>query len=142
MAFSIDTSTEFGKRAQAKLENEQVAWLTTVDPSGRPYPSPIWFLLEEDGTLLMYSRPNQKKLSNISENAFVAFNFNTDEHGNDVVIFEGAAVLDESANPSHEHPKYLEKYHKGILSLGMTDESFSEAYSVPIRVILQKLRGF
>ena len=95
MAFTIDTSTDFGKRQHAKLKNEQAAWLTTVDGDGRPFPSPIWFLYEDDGTLLIYSRPNQPKLRNIASNAAVSLNFNSDEHGNDVVIFEGAAVIDE-----------------------------------------------
>ena len=34
MAFTIDTSTDFGKRVKHRLENEQVAWLTTVNGNG------------------------------------------------------------------------------------------------------------
>ena len=140
MAFSVDTSTEFGKRVMALLEDEQVAWLTTVDGNGRPFPSPVWFL-HEDGTLLIYSMPNTPKLRNIDGNAAVAFNFNCDTHGEKVVIFEGAATVDASAVPAHQHPAYLKKYHEGIESINMTDESFSRAFSVPVRVVLQKVRG-
>jgi PPOX class probable F420-dependent enzyme len=142
MAFTIDTSTDFGKRQKAKLENEQVAWLTTVDGDGRPFPSPIWFLYEDDGTLLIYSRPNKPKLRNIATNAAVSLNFNSDEHGIDVVIFDAAAVIDESAVPVQEHPVYLEKYREGIKSIDMTPESFTAEFSVAIRVILQKVRGY
>jgi hypothetical protein len=116
MAFTIDTSTDLGKRAKHLLEHEQVAWLTTVDGDGRPYPSVIWFLYEDDGTVLIYSRPNKTKLRNIASN--------------------------ESAVPALQHPAYLAKYHEGILSIDMTDESFSKAFSVAIRVILQNVRGF
>ncbi len=66
MALTIDTSTEFGKRVEHRLEHEQVAWLTTVDGSGRPFPSLIWFLYEDDGTLLIYSQQNKTKLRNIA----------------------------------------------------------------------------
>ena len=59
-----------------------------------------------------------------------------------MVILDGAAVIDESSVPAHQHPAYLTKYHEGILSIDMTDESFSAAFSVAIRVILQKARGF
>jgi PPOX class probable F420-dependent enzyme len=142
MAFSIDTSTDFGKRVKHLLEHEQVAWLTTVDGDGRPFPSVIWFLYEDDGTLLIYSRPNKPKLRNIASNAAVSINFNTDEEGEHVVILDCAAVIDESTVPVLQHPGYLAKYHEGILSIDMTDESFSEAFSVAIRVIPQNVRGF
>lgn len=142
MAFTIDTSTETGKRQKARLEKEQVVWLTTVDGDGRPFPSPVWFLYDDDGTLLIYSQPNKPKLRNIASNAAVSVNFNSDEKGSDVIIFEGAAVIDESVAPAQEHPAYLEKYRKGIESIDMTPESFTAAFSVPVRVVIQKVRGY
>ena len=142
MAFTIDTSTDFGKRQQAHLENEQVAWLTTVNGDGRPFPSPIWFVYDNDGTMLIYSQPNKPKLRNIGSNAAVSVNFNTDKAGNDVVIFDAAAVIDESAVPALENSAYLEKYRDGIKSIDMTPESYSAAFSVAIRVVIQKARGF
>lgn len=142
MTFTIDTSTELGKRAQRLLDTGYVAWLTTVDGDGRPFPSPVWFLYEDDGTLLIYSQPNKPKLRNIASNARVSINFDTEENGDRVVIFDGAAVIDESAKAVADHAAYLAKYHDGILTLDMTDDSFSKDFSVPIRVILQKLRGW
>lgn len=142
MTLKIDTSTEFGKRAQHQLETETVIWLTTVDGDGRPYPSPVWFVYEDDGTVLIYSRPNKPKLRNIASNARVALNFDTEGKGSRVTIFDGAAVIDESANAVIERRDYLDKYHDRILGLGMTNEIYSQTYSVAIRVVLQKLRGF
>jgi PPOX class probable F420-dependent enzyme len=101
----------------------------------------IWFLYEEDGTLLIYSQPNKTKLRNIASNAAVSINFNSDEHGTGMVILDGAAVIDESANPAANHEAYLAKYSAGIASIDMTPESFSAEFSVPIRVVLQKVRG-
>lgn len=142
MAFTIDTSTEFGKRAVDRLKNEQVIWLTTVNGNGRPFPSLVWFYYEDDGSLLIYSQPNKTKLRNIDSNAAVSLNFNADEHGNNMIVFDGAAVIDESANPAANHDAYVAKYKGGIESIEMTPESFSAEYRVPIRVILQKIRGF
>lgn len=141
MAFTIDTSTDFGKRVKDRLEREQVAWLTTVDGNGRPVPSLIWFLYEPDGTVLIYSQPNKTKLRNISSNAAVTLNFNSDEHGSNMIILSGAAVIDESANPAANHDAYLAKYNDGIASIDMTPESFAAEFSVPIRVVLEKVRG-
>ncbi len=141
MAFTIDTSTDFGKRVKHRLDNEQVAWLTTVNGDGRPFPSPIWFFYEVDGTVLIYSQPNKIKLRNIASNAAVTLNFNADEHGNNVIVLDGAAVIDESANPAANHDAYIAKYRGGIESIDMTPESFAAEFSVPIRVVLQKVRG-
>lgn len=141
MPFTIDTSTDFGKRVERRLRDESVAWLTTVDGSGRPFPSPVWFLHEEDGTVLVYSQPNKLKLRNIDSNANVALNFNASEHGEDVIILNGAAIIDESANPAANHDAYLAKYRDSIKAIGMTHASFSAEYSVAVRIILQKVRG-
>jgi PPOX class probable F420-dependent enzyme len=142
MPFTLDTSTDLGKRAKHLLETGYVAWLTTVDGDGRPFPSPVWFLYEDDGTVLIYSQPNKPKLRNLDSNAAVALNFDTEENGDRVVIFQGAAVIDESSNAVANHAAYLAKYHDGIVALGMTDESFSNDFSVAVRVVLQKLRGW
>lgn len=142
MALTIDTSTDFGKRVEKHLKDNQVIWLTTVDGAGRPFSSPVWFLYEDDGTLLIYSQPNKPKLRNIGSNAAVSVNFDTDAHGEHVVVFDAAAEIDESANPAANHDAYLAKYRDGIKSIGLTDESFSADYSVAIRVILQKVRGW
>jgi PPOX class probable F420-dependent enzyme len=142
MTLTMDTSTDLGKRAGRLLETGYVAWLTTVDGDGKPFPSPIWFLYENDGTVLIYSQPNKPKLRHIDSNAAVSLNFDTEENGDRVVIFQGAAVVDESSKAVVDHDAYLAKYHEGILALGMTDESFSNDFSVAIRVVLQKLRGW
>lgn len=142
MTLTIDTSTEFGQRVQHQLETETVVWLTTVDGDGRPYPSPVWFVYEDDGTVLIYSQPNKPKLRNIASNAAVALNFDTQDGGDRVTVFEGAAVIDESARAVIDRADYLAKYHDHILELGMTDETYSQSFSVAIRVVLQKVRGF
>ena len=40
----IDSSTEFGKRVEQRLRDEQIGWIVTVGTDGTPQPSPVWFL--------------------------------------------------------------------------------------------------
>jgi hypothetical protein len=42
-AVNIDTTTERGARVAARLRDELVAWLVTVEPDGTPVPTPVWF---------------------------------------------------------------------------------------------------
>jgi PPOX class probable F420-dependent enzyme len=137
----VDTSTEFGARVERRLREEEVIWLTTVDGSGRPEPSPVWFLWQ-DGELLIYSQPNKPKLRNIERNPHVALSFNTTSDGGDVVVIAGEGRADPSAPPASAEAAYVEKYRDAIRRIGMTPESFAQSYSIAVRVRPTRLRGY
>lgn len=136
-----DPSTPFGQRIEAKLSGAKIIWLITSDADGTPQPSPVWFLREGE-TLLIYSKPNAPKLRNIAASPRVALHFDSDPDGNEVIIFHGTAAVDTDAPPVDRPGPYLEKYRAGIADIDMTPESFAAAYSTPIRVRLEKVRGF
>ncbi len=48
-----------------RLRANLMVWLTTVRPDGRPESVPVWFLLREDETFLIYSQPTKIKLSRL-----------------------------------------------------------------------------
>ena len=137
----IDFNSEFGKRVHKRLEHESVIWLTTVDSKGNPQPRPVWFLWDGE-TILIYSQPAAHKLRHIEKNARVALNFNSDEEGGDVVVILGQAEIMRPSTPANQIAAYLEKYRGGIAGIEMTPESFSQEYSVAIRVKPERLRGF
>jgi PPOX class probable F420-dependent enzyme len=129
----LDTTTGAGKRAGARLKEEEVAWMTTVRSDGQPQTVPVWFLWDDE-EVLIYSQPNTQKLKNISLNPRVGLNLNSDEQGDDVVRLEGMASIDEDAPPSSEVPSYVEKYREGIARIGFDVEGFARSYSVAVRV--------
>jgi len=92
----FDTTTEAGKRAETRLKEEKVAWMTTVRSDGQPQTVPVW-LLWDDEEILIYSQPNRQKLRNITRNPRVGLDLNSNEQGNDVVRLEGTASIDEDA---------------------------------------------
>ena len=51
---------------EARLRANLMAWLTTVRPDGRPDSVPVWFLLRDDETILVYSQPGKMKLRNVA----------------------------------------------------------------------------
>jgi PPOX class probable F420-dependent enzyme len=138
--FTLDRSNAFHARAADRLTTETVAWLVTVDADGTPEPSPIWFLWDGAGKVLIYSQET-RKVRNIEARPRVALHFNDIDGGN-VVIFTGTAVADRSHPVAIDHPHYLEKYAGGIAALGSTNEQFSAEYHVPIVMTIEKLRGF
>jgi len=137
----LDLNTEFGQRVQRRLFQEAVIWLTTVDPDGSPQPRPVWFLWDGEAVLI-YSQPGAHKLRHIEKNPQVALNFNSDEEGGDVVVILGHAEIQKPSTPANQVSAYLEKYRGGIAGIEMTPESFSQEYSIAIRVKPERLRGF
>lgn len=137
----LDPNNAFHTRAAERLKNEEVGWLVTIGSDGTPQPSPVWFLWDGADSLLIYSQ-HTRKLRNIATQPRVAFHFNSDEHGGNVVTFTG------TARPDDQHPKvadfqpYLDKYAGSIAGIGYTAEQFSSGYDQPVIVTLEKLRGF
>lgn len=137
----LDTSTAFGARVLQRLRDEQIVWLTTTGADGTPQPSPVWFLWQE-GTLLIYSRPNTPKVRNIARNPRVALNFDGDGRGGDIVVFTGEARLAGDAPPADEVGAYTAKYAEGLRRIGMAPDAFAREYSTALRVTPTKVRGF
>ncbi len=135
----LDFSTDLGKRAAERLAKEKVIWLTTVGAEGTPQPNPVWFLWEND-SFLIYTQPASIKVRNLTRNPKVSLHFNSDEDGEDVVVFTGEARFESRVAPAAA--AYLEKYREGIPAIGMTPETFAQSYSIAIRVAPNKMRGF
>jgi PPOX class probable F420-dependent enzyme len=134
---------DFGQRARRRLRDEQLIWFTTTSADGSPQPNPVWFLWEEDTeTVLIYNATNAKRLEHVAVRPRVALNFETDENGDDVMIFLGVAEQALDAPANSEHDAYLDKYREGIATIGSNLEKFAKDYSVPLRIRLTKVRGF
>jgi PPOX class probable F420-dependent enzyme len=136
----IDTSTEFGQRAERRLREEKLAWLTTVDGTGTPQPIPVWFLWDGGDSILIYSRPDTPKLRSIERNPQVSLHLDGNGLGGDIVVATGEAAVSDD-QPAHELPAYVDKYTWGFERNHWTPEQFAADYSVPIRIRLGRIRG-
>ena len=137
----LDESTEFGAHATRRLHEEIIGWLTTVTPEGAPRPIPIWFLWDGDRSILLYSRPEKRKLENISANPRVSLNLDSDRVDADIVICWGTVRVTDDP-PANEVPEYVEKYAERIAALGWTPESFAADFSVPLRIDITRIHGW
>ena len=89
--FTIDTSSDFGKRIARQLDDEKVLWLTTVAKSGTPAPKPVWYLWH-DGQILVSSQPGTAKVQHVvCARPRVSLNFNATHTGGDVGVLTGDA---------------------------------------------------
>ena len=128
-------------RAELRLRDELIIWLTTVSPSGQPQTSPVWFLWD-GAKFLIYSLPCTARTRNIEGNPRVSLNLDGDGHGGAVVTIEGMARIDPQAPASNEVSEYATKYRKKIAGHGWTPESFAVDYPIPIRITPFRARSW
>src|ERR1700678_3489821 len=104
---------ELTGQIEKHLTGDQIVWLTTVTPSRRPAPRPVWFVW--DGTtVIIYSLPDGAKIKHLAANEQVSLHFNSSTGGGDVVVISGRAAVLPAAPPPSEVPGMLDKYRDAI----------------------------
>jgi len=125
----------------ARLDGEEIIWLTTVSSDGQPSSSPVWFHWDGE-TFLILSRPTAGKLANIAQNPRVSLHLEADAVGNDVVTLEGfAKLLPGTLDPARQ-AAYLAKYASGITRLGTDPAEFLADFSSTVEVVPARVRLF
>jgi PPOX class probable F420-dependent enzyme len=119
-----------GRRAhvEGRLRANLMAWLTTVRPDGRPDSVPVWFVLRDDETILIYSQPGKIKLRNIGHNPNVALGLDVTDIGRDIVRIEGTAEHVPGFPRADQVPEYVAKYTERIGAIFGTVARFAEMY--------------
>lgn len=124
----------------AYLQQAYYLWFTTVRQDGTPQPTPGWFLWE-NGPFLIYTGGETQKLRNIQKNPRIALSYSDNNQADSYAVLTREAIVDTGSPPVDQHPDYLRKYAEGIARLGMTPQSFSEQFSVALRVTPVHVRG-
>jgi PPOX class probable F420-dependent enzyme len=135
----LDLSKPKHAAAQARLHEEPIAWLTTVNPAGQPQSTPIWFLWDGD-EFVIYGSKSGPKTPNIKANPHVSLHLEGDSAGGGIVIFEGTARIDETAAGLDGAADYLAKYGDTMKAYGWTPEGMAKDYPHVIRVIPTRVR--
>jgi PPOX class probable F420-dependent enzyme len=124
---------ELTQQIERHLITDQIAWLTTVTPSGRPAPRPVWFVW--DGTAItVYGLSNGAKQRHIAANDKVSVHFDSGPGGGDIVVISGRAELVPGAPPPSKFPGLLDKYLPALEHMGQSTEWYDDHYSVAIRI--------
>jgi PPOX class probable F420-dependent enzyme len=128
-------------RVESRLRTNLMAWLTTVAPDGRPNTVPVWFLLRDDETVLIYSRPGKAKLRNIEHNPAVALGLDVTDLGRDVIRLEGTAARRPDVPPADQVPEYVAKYVERIAAIFGTAEQFAQQFSEAVVITPARLHA-
>jgi PPOX class probable F420-dependent enzyme len=140
MQLTADLPSERRTHVEARLRTNLMAWLTTVNPSGRPDTVPVWFLVDDD-RILVYSQPGKAKLRNIECNPHVSLGLDVTDIGRDIIRFEGTAVRAPDHQRADEVPAYVSKYTERIGAIFDTVERFAGLFSDAIVITPTRLHA-
>ncbi|MBC3194337.1 pyridoxamine 5'-phosphate oxidase family protein [Pseudonocardia sp. C8] len=131
-----DTTVQDALAARAA---DQVLWLGTVTPSGRPTIRPVWFL-HEGGDLLVFSEPGAAKVRHVRHNPQVVVTFPSDPAAASVRVVDGKATVEEAVPSSF--PAYLDKYEPQYAGVGLDRASFDATYHALVRITPTRTWGW
>ena len=141
MQLTAGLSIDRRQRVESRLRTNIMAWLTTVSPTGRPASVPVWFLIRDDESILLYSEPNKPKLRNIGLNPNVALGLDVTDLGRDVIRIEGTATHQAGAPRADQVPEYVAKYVERIAAIFGTAERFAELFPEAVVIVPTKLHA-
>jgi PPOX class probable F420-dependent enzyme len=119
-----------GPRTDA-LAQEEVAWIASVRPDGRPHLVPLWFCWDGDA-IVVFSKADAQKVRNLARDprAMVAVG----EAGADMRIDLLEAVAELGPPPVGLPDTFVDKYRDRLTHLGLSVQRFAETYPLPIRL--------
>jgi PPOX class probable F420-dependent enzyme len=139
MKLTEHLASERRRHVEDRLRGDLIAWLTTVALDGQPVSVPVWFLLRDDESILVYSRPNKSKLRNIAQNPRVALGLDVTDIGRDVIRVHGTAQLADDVPAADQNPQFIEKYAERTRAVFGTPDQMAALYSVALLVTPTRL---
>jgi PPOX class probable F420-dependent enzyme len=127
----LDLTQERDAHIDQRLRENQIIWLGSVRPDGRPHLVAVWFLWTGKD-LLIFSKPNAQKIRNLRQNPHVILALDNTDQGN--IMLEGEAELLDDPLASATLPEYVAKYGVHITGMGYTPETLASVYSQAIRI--------
>jgi PPOX class probable F420-dependent enzyme len=124
---------------EGRLRGNLMAWLTTVRPDGRPDSVPVWYLLRDDETILIYSQPGKIKLRNIDRNPHVSLGLDVTDIGRDIIRVEGTAERVPAFPTADQVPEYVVKYAERIGANFGTAARFAGMFSEAVIITPNRL---
>lgn len=124
---------ELTEQIERHLISDQILWLTTVTPSGRPAPRPVWFVWD-GAEITVYGLNGGAKSRHIAANDKVSVNFDSGPGGGDIVVISARARLVPDAPPPSRFPGLLDKYLPAVESMGRPVHWFDDNYGEAIRI--------
>lgn len=127
--------------AAAALARDEVAWLSSVRPDGRPHLVAVWFHWDGE-RVVAFSKPHARKVENLRREPRVMIAVGTPGPEFDVELIEADAELPAVPTAAVMPQGFGSKYADLLRRAGLTVQRFTEVYSQPIVLRPTRFLGY
>ena len=115
------------------LERDDVVWVSSIRPDGRPHVVPVWFIWD-DGSIVVFSKPSAQKVRNFRRDPRAMVAVGAPTPGFDIELIEADADLSPGPTDETARGRFAAKYETALARAATTVEEFAAVYSQSIRL--------
>lgn len=97
--------------AQQFLREEHGATISTINKDGSPFVTTVWYLLQEDGTLIMTTQEKSQKVKNLRRDPRIAICVG--EGGRSVSLYGTVTISQDQSMVRQDMERLAARYIKG-----------------------------
>ena len=117
-------AVDLSKKAQAFLLELRFAVLATINQDGTPQLTTMWYLLEDDGTILMNTKVGRLKERNLRRDPRISICI---EHDYNFITINGTVqLIDDPQRTQNDIYRLSARYHGEEKARGQMQDQFSK----------------
>lgn len=133
-------TVELSEKARAFLREKRFAVLATLNKDGTPQLTTMWYLLEDDGTILMNTRAGRLKERNMRRDPRIALCF---EDGYNYLTIKGRVeMIDDPQISQRDIHRLSARYHGEEKAKRQMENQFSKERRVTLRLKPEKVQEY
>ena len=133
-------SVELSEKARAFLREKRFAVLATLNRDGTPQLTTMWYLLEDDGTILMNTRAGRLKERNMRRDPRISLCF---EDGYNYLTIKGhVEMIDDPQISQRDIYRLSARYHGEEKAKRQMETQFSKERRVTLRLKPEKVQEY
>lgn len=125
-------AAELSEKARAYLNEIRFAVLATINLDGTPQLTTMWYLLEDDGTMMMNTRAGRAKERNMRRDPRISICIEDDYSF--LSINGTIELIDDQERAQHDIYRLSARYHGEEKALQQMQEQFSQEARVTLRL--------
>ena len=133
-------AVELSERARTFLRDKRFAVLATLNKDGTPQLTTMWYLLEDDGTILMNTRAGRLKERNMRRDPRISLCF---EDGYNYLTIKGRVeMIDDPQISQRDIHRLSARYHGEEKAKRQMENQFSKEQRVTVRLRPEKVQEY
>lgn len=133
-------SVELSEKARAFLREKRFAVLATLNKDGTPQLTTMWYLLEDDGTILMNTRAGRLKERNMRRDPRISLCF---EDGYKYLTIKGCVeMIDDPQISQRDIYRLSARFHGEEKAKRQMETQFSREQRVTLRLKPEKVQEY